>query len=344
MPQMPASGQGAGIKQVDQIRVGLIGAGALGAVHAANLASVPGCRFTAVASADVTPTAAAAVAAARADTVEVGAMFDPGYLDAVIVATPTDSHAEYVRRAVSAGLSVFCEKPLARTPDEADDIRDLAERRGVKVAVGHVVRYFPEYAAARDLVHGGGLGTGVIARLARLNRGPGDLSAWYTEQRRSGGVLLDMAVHDVDWCLWAFGPARRVYAVHAGDGGGQVASVTIRHAGGAISYIDSSWREDGFSTRLEISGTEGLYTVEGSGSAGFEPTRAASSSYLPPGAQAPSVQDPYALELRAAIAWFRGGPPPLATVAEACEAVRVVAAAQTSVDTRRPVTLIGAAA
>jgi predicted dehydrogenase len=230
---------------------------------------------------------------------------------------------------------------LARTVAEAEGIVETAALVGAQVAVGHVVRYFPEYAAARQAVIEGGLGRVQTARLQRLNAGPADSGAWYADFARSGGVLLDMAIHDIDWCLWTFGPAERVYCRVAGTPGREVASITVRHRSGAIAYIDSSWREAGFSTALEITGTEGLYQVGGSGAAGFSALHGDLSprSYLPPSADMPIVDDPYVLELAAAIQWFRGGAAPLASLAEACEAMRVVEAAQLSLSTGQPTNL-----
>lgn len=319
------------------LRVGLIGAGALGALHAENLAAVPDCRFSAVAADHFSDGALAAMRSARAAALDVADMFDPERLDAVIIATPTDTHADYAVRAIDAGLAVFCEKPLARTSAEARTIRDRAAAREAKVAVGHVVRYVPEYAAAHDLVRDGGVGRPSVARLARLNSAPAGAGSWYGDTARSGGVLLDMAIHDVDWSLWTFGPVRRVYAVASEDDEGQVVALTLRHESGSVTYIDASWRDDAFSTRLEIAGTEGLYRAGASGSAGFASVTRAAASYLPPRADAPTHDDPYVLELSAAIDWFRGGPPPRATVADACDALAVIEAAQRSIDSGRPV-------
>jgi predicted dehydrogenase len=188
-------------------------------------------------------------------------------------------------------------------------------------------------------VRAGDIGTPSIARLARLNSSPALISAWYADTARSGGALFDMAIHDVDWCLWTFGPVARVYAVSAGGPGAGVVSITLRHVGGSISYVDSSWRDSTFSTRLEVAGTDGIYTAAGSGAAGFDSVQNAAETYLPPSADTPIADDPYMLELQAAMDWFRGGPPPRATVVEAHEALRVIEAAQESVDSQRPVTL-----
>jgi UDP-N-acetylglucosamine 3-dehydrogenase len=325
--------------EMDEIRVGLIGTGMLGAVHAASVAVIPGCRLTLVAADSISCVATLADGAREPVVVPADAVCDPDRVDAVVIATPTHTHAAYAYQAIEAGLPVFCEKPLSRTLAEANRIRELAARRGIKIAVGHVVRYFPEYAAARDLVRRGELGAPATARLARFNTGVG-LSAWYAEYKHSGGVVFDMAIHDVDWCLWAFGPAQRVYAVRSGSAGREVASVTIRHSSGTISYVDASWRHGTFATYLEVCGTKGLYRVEGSAAAGYQlvDDRPRATSYLPPATVIPA-DDPYLLELRAAFEWFRGGEPPLATVIDACEAIRVVEAAEESIQTGAPVAL-----
>lgn len=331
---------------MDQVRIGVLGAGAMGAMHAAHLAAAPGARLAAVAAEHVTVPVAETAARVGARLVSVDALFDPSLVDAVVIATPTDTHHDFATRAVLAGLPVFCEKPLARTEDEATQLSTLAESRGVKVAVGHVVRYYPEYAAARELVRRGELGPGVVARLARRNRCPAETSAWYGDVARSGGVLLDMAIHDIDWCLWAFGPAERIYAVRSAGGGttsgAEVVSVMMRHEGGALSSVDASWCDESFSTRLEVAGVGGVYVVAGSGDAGFRSVaKQTAGSYLPTGADASSGQDPYARQLDDAIAWFRGGPPPRATIRDAAEAIRAVAAAQRSIETGQPVDRIG---
>jgi len=327
-------------------RIGLLGAGALGAVHAANLTRIPGCRLQLVAASELSPTVVGLADRAGAEVVDPSALLDPARIDVVIIATPTDTHAVLAGRAAELGLPVFLEKPATRTLAEAEALVAVAASTGARVAVGHVVRYFPEYAAAREMVVGGGLGVVQTARLRRLNSGPARSSSWYADPGRSGGVLLDMAIHDIDWVLWAFGPVGRVYGQRSGDDEHQVASVTLRHRSGVISYLDSSWREQAFSTELEVTGTEGMYRTTGSADAGFRATRRRSTpaSYLPPSADQPVPDDPYLLELRAALDWFAGGPAPLATLGDAVEALRVVEAAELSIATGTPVDLVRAAA
>lgn len=312
--------------------MGLLGAGAMGAVHAGNVAALGSCRLAAVASTTVTDVVTDLARRAGADIVTPAQLIDPSRIDALIVATPTDTHYSYALLAIEAGLPLFLEKPVTRTLAEAQHVVQLASTEEVKVAVGHVVRYFPEYAAAHRAVVSGRLGSVQTARLRRLNASPGDAASWFAESARSGGVLLDMAIHDIDWALWTFGAVSQVYCRRAGTGTGEVVSVTLIHRGGAICYIDASWRERGFSTRLEVTGTTAMFQANGSGSTGLEAVALHSTrgSLLPVSLDTHAADDPYRLELMAAFDWFRGGPAPLATADDACAALRVAAAAELS--------------
>lgn len=332
------------------MRLGILGAGGMACVHAASAATLPGVRLAAVAAEEVTAPMKELLATLGAQELDVATLLEGGVVDAVVVATPTDTHAGLVKRALRAGLPVLCEKPLALDLGQAQEIAAVAGELGTKVAVGHVVRYFPEYSALRDLVVRGDLGAVATAHLVRTNSSPATLRPWYRDPGRSGGLLLDMGVHDVDWCLWALGPVRRVYAVSRGPAGSEIASVVLRHAGGAIASIDLSWRDSAFQTRAEVCGTEGMASAAGSSRAGFSLERAeedaAGSSpggladsagglgarYVPaPSTSQPRPDDPYRRELEAALAWFSGGPPPLATLEDGLEAMRVTAAASESI-------------
>lgn len=318
------------------LRLGVLGGGTMAAVHLAGLTGSRRAKVALVASLETTPRVERLAQQLEADVVGVDELLADDTLDAVIVATPTDTHAELVCRALETGADVLCEKPLARTPAEGDRVAEAARRRDAKVAVGHVVRYFPEYEAARDEVVSGRLGTIATARLVRLNSSPAALRPWYGELARSGGCLLDMAIHDLDWCLWALGPVRRVYARRSGATGREVASIVCRHVAGTISTVEVSWHDDAFETAIEVCGTDGLYRAEGSMDAGLslggDP---AELSYVPEGG--PTDDDPYVRELAAALDWFAGGPPPRAVLEDGLAALTLAAAAELSAATGEPV-------
>ncbi|MHB8244728.1 MAG: Gfo/Idh/MocA family protein [Acidimicrobiales bacterium] len=329
-----------------QVKVGILGGGTMAAVHAASLCTSEWGQLVGVAAKEVSPEVTALARRLDAPIMGVDELLASSRLDAVIVATPTDTHTDLACRALRTGLDVFCEKPIVRTPEEGRVIAEAAEAAGAKVAVGHVVRYFPEYSEARDLVQSGALGRPAMARLARVNGSPAALRPWYGLADRSGGVLVDMGVHDIDWCLWALGPVVRICAKRTGEAAREVASVTMRHRSGAISYIDLSWRAAGFSTSLEVAGTEALFQADGSSSAGVVVdlddggARETDVSYLSSLTTGhPPLDDPYRLELEAALEWFGGGKPPLAVLEDGLAAARVVAAAEESARSGRPVTL-----
>lgn len=325
-------------------------------VHARTLLASDLAELRAVAAPEVSGEVARLAEAAGASLWSPDGLLGSGQLDAVVVATPTDTHAELTCRALEAGLHVFCEKPLSRNLDQAHQVRDVSERTGAKVAVGHVVRYFAPYRAARELIRTGQLGTVSTARLRRLNTSPARVRDWYGDPRRSGGAVLDMAIHDIDWCLWALGPVQRVFARGVGMPDGDVATVLLRHRNGALSSVETSWRDRSFTMSLEVCGTAGLYQAPEPGSAALviELDEEAPASYLPPGQSAPAqtgkrdqtdkrhqtepdAADPYRVELEAALDWFAGGPPPLATLSDGLAALQATEAALISMSQGLPV-------
>lgn len=328
-----------------RVKVGLIGGGTMAQIHAASLCASERGRLTAVAAEEVSEGVEVLARSAGAVITTVPSLLENAGIDAVVIATPTDTHEKLASCALNAGLHVFCEKPISLGVEQARCIAAAAEKNGRKVAVGHVVRYFPEYRETKEMIDSGILGRTAMVRLTRLNTTPASARAWYGDGSRSGGALADMGVHDIDWCLWALGPVERVYARRGGEVGREVVSVTLRHRQGAISYLDVSWRDDRFATSLEVCGTEAFYKVEGSSSAGLlvDPDAGSRPSYLPkPTFALPFVDDPYRLELEAALEWFAGGEPPLAVLEDGLDAMRVVEAAQRSVELACPVQLEGA--
>jgi len=359
------------------MRVGIVGGGAMAAVHARTLLTSARHHLVAVSAPILGTSMTAILSSADIPHVELDELLSEPVLDALVVATPTDTHAEVVRSALARGLAVFCEKPLALDADEA---RRLAADGADRLTVGHVVRYFPEYRAAHDVVSEGRLGSVVRARLVRRNAGPPP-GSWYAEVDRSGGVLTDLGIHDIDWCLWSLGPVARVYARASGPVDRQVATVLLRHRNGALASLDLSWRERSFSTAIEVAGTKGRYRSGPSGAAGFEVVPGPEDALRPDGPRAarredgpssattqpaetdgpgvapggsgagglgtPEValpatsldDDPYRAELEAALDFLAGGEAPLLDLADAVQAVVVAAAARRSLATGRPVDL-----
>jgi len=317
------------------INVAVIGTGGLGSRHAINFAQIAGCRVKRVYDL-VTENAENCAEPLGA---EVASDFDQCLtddIDAVVVVTPTDVHAEYCIKAAQAGKHIFCEKPMTRTLDEADQVLETVEAAGVKMMVAHVLRFFPEYQTARQMVQEGQLGDVGMIRMARVNLMPG---GWFGDLQRSGGVILDMIIHDFDWLLWTLGPPERIYAQGLYE---QLpvldyALCTFRFSQGTIAFVEGSWADTtGFRTSFEITGSGGLLAHDSIESATLIAQRRGGDgnerAYLP---MTPTAKSPYQIEEELFIAAIEDDIEPPVTAQDGREAVRLALAVLESAQTGR---------
>jgi predicted dehydrogenase len=318
-------------------RIGIVGAGFMAETHAAAYDGLPDVELAAVAS----PNSAAdfasdhGVAESYATVDELVAEAD---VDAVDVCSPTFTHDEAVRTALDADLDVFCEKPLSNTLEGAEALADAARDADRTVMVGHVVRFFPQYEQIREEVERGAVGDVGVARARRLSPFP-EWGDWFADEDASGGVLLDLAIHDLDYLRWTLGDVERVFARHSAQGLKEHAHVTLRFESGARGYVEASWAQpegSGLGMELEVAGADGLLE--------FDFDEATPVSVRTDGADAPSTPDPlgvepYRRELRAFADAVESGAEPPVTVDDAVEAVRLAAAARRSVRSGAPVDL-----
>jgi myo-inositol 2-dehydrogenase/D-chiro-inositol 1-dehydrogenase len=228
-------------------------------------------------------------------------------VDVVDVCTPTDAHADLVLRATAAGRHVVCEKPLARTLGEADAMVTASAAAGVQLHVAHVCRYVAGYSAAQQAVTGGDVGDPTVLRLYRGGAAPA-WAAWFGDPARSGGVLLDLGIHDIDFACWIAGDVVDVTGTMTGPGRGLA---VLTHAAGARSEVTAEWgsASQSFRNSFEITGTAGGLFYD--------------SAHETTGRAADPMVEMLG-EFRAAI---RGGPVPRITTAEAVAALRVALAA-----------------
>ncbi len=330
------------------MRIGIIGAGTMGGMHATALRQIEGVQVVAVGAREVGAPMAAHIADLGCESLpSAAAVCTHPDVDAVVVAVSTDAHAEVVIEAARAGKHIFCEKPLARTLEQGEALLAAVAEAGVKLAVGHVVRYFPEYAAAHAMVQRGELGAPGVARTTRGVGFPQVAGNWYADLERSGGVVLDMMIHDFDWLRWTFGPVERLYArglAFRGLTGKDGAMAIVRFGSGAVGYVEGSWSyPSGFRTTLEVSGSAGLIrtTSQGTAPLTFElaPTNGGPGVAVPRGGL---QEDPYLLQLRDVVRWFSGGPPPRSSGEDALHALRLSLAALESIRSGRPISFVDA--
>lgn len=315
------------------VRLAILGAGAIAGVHALAAQEMAEATVTAVWSRVPAHAAdlAARVGATTCETIAEAVARDD--VDAVVVATPTFLHHEHAVAAARAGKHVICEKPLARHLAGAEAVMEATRRAGVRLLVAHVVRFFPEFGALRRAVLDGAVGRPAIVRLARVSGYPRGRDDWHVPFHQSGGVLLDMGIHDLDWLLWTFGPAERVYARTLDPATRRpfvdYALTTLRLRSGAMAHIESSWAETGgFRTYGEVSGDGGLLAYDSA-------ANPALTVSLRQPAAAPRVsiptsytrESPYVTQLRHFAHCIRGEAEPIVAPEEAFEALRAALAA-----------------
>ena len=214
-----------------KLNVGLIGLGRLGRVYARDLATrIPCTRLTAVA--DVDPAAVDSVArefgVERGSTDPASICSDPS-VDAVVIVTPTSTHREVVEGAVAAGKAIFCEKPLSISLDEALAVKQSVARSGVFFQMGFMRRFDRGFAAAKRRLAEGAIGDAVVFK--STSRDPYRPSVEYADPRSSGGLIIDMAIHDFDIARWYMGDVAAVQAI-----GGLLAYPEL----GAVGDIDNA--------------------------------------------------------------------------------------------------------
>jgi predicted dehydrogenase len=325
----------------DELTVGLLGAGLIAGVHAHAYRASPGVRLVAVA--DPVPGKADRIADDHGAKVvpDLDAMLDLG-VDVVDVCTPPTVHADATVTALGAGRHVICEKPIARTMDEARRVVAAAEAAPGLLTIGHVSRFEPDHKAARDLVDAGEIGDVAMLKHSTTSSLPGWTEAgWLADPATSGGPLVDQAVHSFDYAGWVIGrPAVRVHAVAADSSAGPwtYALATVRYDNGAIAHVECGWAHPparGFKLTAEIVGTQGRLTW--------------SYDHMMSAVLYPRDGDPewwdalsdrgFALELRTFFDAMRSGGPAPVPAREAMESLRVALAARESARTGETIDL-----
>jgi myo-inositol 2-dehydrogenase / D-chiro-inositol 1-dehydrogenase len=250
------------------LNIGLIGAGRIGRVHGVHLATrIPGARLAAVA--DVNLPAAESLAAQCHTTAyqDYQRILDDPAIQSVAICSATDTHARIIAEAAQAGKHIFCEKPIDYDLQKIDTALAAVEQAGVKLMVGFNRRFDPNFRKVRELVSAGRVGDVHLLRITSRDPAPPPIE--YV--RVSGGMLLDMTIHDFDMARYL--TDSEVVEVYAAGGvlvdpafgaAGDIdtALVTLKFANGALGAIDNSRKAAyGYDQRLEVFGSAGMVAV-----------------------------------------------------------------------------------
>jgi myo-inositol 2-dehydrogenase / D-chiro-inositol 1-dehydrogenase len=327
------------------LRVGIVGVGLMGSVHAAAWASLP-----------------VKIAGFHGLNVERGKQLTEQFggtlystfdslitdVDVVDICTPTYLHHDMVIAAAQARKQIICEKPLALTVADGQGMIAACESAGVHLLIGQVVRFFPEYALAKATVERGEIGSVAVVRLTRASAHPRwSEDNWLMNVSKSGGMMFDLMVHDFDYARWVAGDVEAVYAksvrTRTPDAPGDYAHAILTHTNGALSHIEGGWAYPPpmFRTALEIAGDRGLieHPAGSSVPVGVHLTDAGSGGIntVP---SSPLLEDPYAAEIRHFYEILTGAHTDLRVTAhDALQAVRIALAAVRSAQTGKRVKL-----
>jgi len=249
------------------VRFGLLGAGRIGKVHARAVGSNPQAKLVAVA--DAFENAAKEISAAYdAEVRTIEAIEKAKDIDAVVICTPTDTHADLIERFAKAGKAIFCEKPIDLDVKRVVKCLGVVERTGATLMVGFNRRFDPHFAAVKKTIDDGAIGKVEMATIT--SRDPGAPPVDYI--RRSGGIFRDMTIHDFDMARFLLGEEPVSVSAHAsvlvdrkiGEAGDyDSVSVILETASGKQALISNSRRATyGYDQRIEVHGSKGMVAAE----------------------------------------------------------------------------------
>ena len=327
------------------LRIGLLGCGRIGQVHARSVAQSEGARVVAVADAFPEP-AEALAAKTGAEVRETRAVIESDDIDAVVIGTPTDTHYDLIHAAAKAGKAIFCEKPVDMSADRIRDCIGVVEAAGVPFLTAFNRRFDPNFANLQTRLRDGEIGDVEIVTI--LSRDPAPPPISYIES--SGGIFRDMMIHDFDMARFLLGEEPvQVFATGAAlvdpaigaAGDVDTAAVVLTTASGKICQISNSRRATyGYDQRIEVHGAKGMLraanvlenTVERAGETGF--TQAPAQHFF-----LERYEAAYAREVAHFIDCVETGKAPSPSIHDGLRAQMLADAATESLQTGAPVRL-----
>ncbi|BFT71119.1 Gfo/Idh/MocA family protein [Paenibacillus sp. P36] len=325
------------------MKVAVVGCGGMGQWHAKCYAKMPGVELVGVCDVQLESAVEAANKVGTAAFSSFEEMLSAVSFDVVSVAVPTFVHKEVVLQAARAGKHVICEKPVALNLEDAQDMISCCEENGVRLFIGHVVRFFPEYAQMKQQMDAGQIGRVGVANARRVGSHPGEARPWFLDADKSGGVIVDLMVHDIDFMRWTLGEVKSVYGMNKCEGTMDYALVTLVFESGAVANLEAFWGYPGsFRYAAEFAGSEGLVRTDSMSAQSLQIRKAAppeSGGKAVEIPQSPNFFDPYYIELEHFLSCIRDGSQPIVTAQDACEALRIAKAALDSIQSGKVVLL-----
>lgn len=328
------------------MKVALFGAGRIGKIHAGNLVALDGVELAWIHD----PYQANAEALAQQTGAKIGSVseiFNDGSVDAVVIASSTDTHSDLLLQAAAAKKAVFCEKPIDLSLEKAEICQKAVQESGILCMLGFQRRFDPTFYAAKERIVQGEIGTPEL--LIVSSRDPGAPPVEYLKV--SGGIFRDMLIHDFDICRWILDD--EVVSVHASAscltnpdiaekaGDFDTTAVTLKTKSGRLCQINTTRRAAyGYDQRFEVLGDQGMLQCHN-----IAPTAVQCwgknniSRDLPEAFFLERYRAAYRLEMAHFVDCFRNGTSPRTTIADGVAAQRLADAATESARTGQVILL-----
>lgn len=330
------------------LRVGIVGFGFMGRMHYAQWNGLEGAEVVAICDANPnivedTKKAVGNIEGAAEDidfsSVELYSDYNKfiaeSDLDAISLTLPTFLHPMFTIKALEAGIHVLCEKPMALTVDECRHMVTAAAQTGKVLMIGHCVRFWPEYAKAKEIVDSGKYGKVVAGTFQRLGTAPtwGE-DNWFSDDSRSGGVALDLHIHDTDYVQYLFGVPKEVFSRQAKAPGGGAIHIATQYIydDDKVITAEGGWGMSpsfGFEMSFNIVLEKATIVYDCTREPAFKVCPADGDSFTPE----VSKGDGYSIEI-AHFAELAGGKelPAVITLADSLNSVKIVLAEKDSAD------------
>lgn len=337
------------------LEVGIVGFGFMGRMHLRCWQALEGVRVAAICDAKAGTFEEAERAAGNiegaAEVVDLSGvrlyqdfeqMLAEEKLDGISLALPTYLHAEYSIKALEAGANVLCEKPMALNVAECERMIEAAGAGAKILQIGHCIRFWPEYAKAKEIVAGGEHGKVVAATFQRLGAEPRwAWDNWIMDRQRSGGMALDLHIHDTDFVQYLFGVPQAVHSFGTKDADGHLVHILTQYlyADNKVITAEGSWAMTpafGFEMSFNIMLEKATLAYDCTRLPAFRLCPAAGQAFTPEVEEG----DGYFLEIAHFAERLKGrNTGMVTTLQESRDSVKIVGAEKESIRTGRPVSV-----
>lgn len=329
------------------LKVAIVGCGTMGGVHGRSYMNIKNAKVVAVCDINEDKGSQIAKLHNAKNYNSYDEMLNNEDIDIVDICVPTYMHREFAEKALKMKKHVFCEKPIALNIKDAEFMVRLAEEMGVKFSVGHVVRFFPAYTKAIEAIDSKKIGTPKLIRTTRTGAYPSwNWNNWYSNYDLSGGPILDLVIHDLDWIRHNFGEVERVYAksFNGKVEGKDHCLITLKLKNGSIAHVEGSWafpQGATFGTTFEVIGTKGQVEFDSRRTSSIKKQTNDGSYNMSLGTPLSYWDEPYTKEIQCFIDCIIEDKAPYVTGKDAIEAVRISLAAIKSSKEGKSVTIGG---